>query len=50
MLLTFKIVLFIFLFIFGMGTIGAPDKDRRLQCASVTIASITALVILFVVG
>lgn len=48
-LLTFQILLLILIAIFGMGTIGSTDNDQRVQCVSVAIAAILAMVVTFYV-
>ncbi|ARK30786.1 hypothetical protein [Halalkalibacter krulwichiae] len=50
MLLTFQVLLFIFMILFGLGAIGETDKDRRINFTAITIASIGAMCFGFWVG
>jgi hypothetical protein len=43
MILAFQILLFVFVLLFGLGSIGGMDKDMRLHCTCLTIASIGAI-------
>lgn len=49
-LLAFQILLIVFMILFGMGSIGARDREHRLQCVSVTIASILGMCFTFWIG
>jgi hypothetical protein len=50
MLLAFQILLLLLIVLFGMGAIGADDKETRLHSTCVTIASIGAMMGSFFVG
>ncbi|MCZ0704117.1 hypothetical protein J2T56_002363 [Natronobacillus azotifigens] len=48
-LIAFQSILLIFIVLFGISTIGSTDNDQRVQCVSVAIAAILAMVVTFYV-
>lgn len=43
MILTFQIILIVFILLFGMGVIGDKDKQNRMNYTSIVIACVIAM-------
>ncbi|SDN56781.1 hypothetical protein SAMN05216498_2524 [Tenuibacillus multivorans] len=48
MIITVQIILIIFVLLFGMGVIGAKEKEMQRNCTYIALTSIGALVLLLV--